>query len=608
MTYLHILKGEMKKLTGNRVFLLLLLFLALLCAYVAFRQPAGGTAQDEVVQEYLAMYEADPEGTEKDVRERLAALEQLESEIRAFNDAGGETYPLTEAQYAEYRRRSAYRSFVALLDREDDYRETLSEVILTARKNYNNYLSSGIPEASFVVRYQVGVVTHYTEQLGWDIDFPVGEVRGYDRILNDDSYQVFLLIALLVGAVLLLLPEKSGMLLLLRSTKGGRGTTIAAKMTVGALMSLVLTLFFALIPATVYIVREGLAGGLLPLQYVFVTAPYRTTVLGGLFLRLAVQSAAGTVFVWTMLLLTLPIRHTVSALGAGGALIAGSYLLSLWGQTHLHNLFHLFNLLTILENSSYLTRWNAFYFGPWSVDYIITLPLFLLAALLLLGALIVWGYVGRHCPIPLTAAGRYNRLQKWVDTLIQTARSALGRIVRQRPRRTRICYSSIYGWEWRKRLQRLLALLCIAVFVVAEAQTVGEDYAPLQTYDDNVYHEYMLLYEGPWTQEKSDAIQAEAARLSALAASRQSLIEQLESGALDEETFRALYTEANDAEMRIEAFDAVLERNRVLRNLNEKGLSASFVYDTGWRLYLQDTDFDVAAAVVILFLAGLFAD
>ncbi|MBQ7338700.1 MAG: hypothetical protein IJW40_09655 [Clostridia bacterium] len=43
MTYLHILKGEMKKLTGNRVFLLLLLFLALLCAYVAFRQPAGGT-------------------------------------------------------------------------------------------------------------------------------------------------------------------------------------------------------------------------------------------------------------------------------------------------------------------------------------------------------------------------------------------------------------------------------------------------------------------------------------------------------------------------------------------------------------------------------------
>ncbi|MBQ7338049.1 MAG: hypothetical protein IJW40_06300 [Clostridia bacterium] len=38
MTYLHILKGELKKLWGNRAFLLLLLLLALVCGCVAARQ------------------------------------------------------------------------------------------------------------------------------------------------------------------------------------------------------------------------------------------------------------------------------------------------------------------------------------------------------------------------------------------------------------------------------------------------------------------------------------------------------------------------------------------------------------------------------------------
>jgi hypothetical protein len=79
-------------------------------------------------------------------------------------------------------------------------------------------------------------------------------------------------------------------------------------------------------------------------------------------------------------------------------------------------------------------------------------------------------------------------------------------------------------------------------------------------------------------------------------------------GKLDKETFNARYTEANDAEMRLEAFEAVTERDRVLRELHKAGHAVSFVYDTGWKRYLYDTDFDVAAAAIILLLAGLFAD
>ena len=41
MTYLHILKGEMRKLWSNKAFLLLLLLLALMCGYVASRRTSA---------------------------------------------------------------------------------------------------------------------------------------------------------------------------------------------------------------------------------------------------------------------------------------------------------------------------------------------------------------------------------------------------------------------------------------------------------------------------------------------------------------------------------------------------------------------------------------
>ncbi|MBR0443063.1 MAG: hypothetical protein IIX15_01860 [Clostridia bacterium] len=608
MTYLHILKGEIKKLWSNRAFLLLLLLLALMCGYVASRQPVTVPSWQDELEQYLDAYEADPEGVVADIRARVEAIDALIKQQQQATVTGQGIPTMNEEQVEEYRRRSLYRELLSLFDREGEYRTTLNDVIRTARKNYANYLSSGIPEESFVVRYQIGVVTHYTEQLGWEMDFPVGQVRGYDHILKDNSYQVFLLLALLVGAVLLLLPEKSGMLSLLRSTKGGRGTTIAAKLTTGAIMSLALTVGFSLIPAIIFVAKTGLGGGLLPLQYVFPTAPYHTSVLGGLLIRLGVQAAVGTVFVWCVLLLTVPLRHTVSALGAGGGIIAVSYLLGLWGRTHPHNLFHLFNLMTVLDSSAHLSQWNAFHFGKWSVDYIVTLPIFLLAALLLFGGLTTWAFVGRRCPIVLTASGRYSRLQSLTDAAVQKVRATVAKVVPKKQRRMRFYGTGVLGWEWSKTLRRLLSVVCLALLLISEVQTVKNDYAPVQTYEDNVYHQYMTRFEGEWSEEKSAAIAAEAARLSDLASSRDQLEKDYREGKIDEATFRTRYTEANDAEMRLEAFEAVTERDRVLRELHKAGHAVSFVYDTGWKRYLYDTDFDVAAAAIILLLAGLFAD
>lgn len=389
MTYLHLVTAEWKKLWGSRMFCLLLVFLAVINAVMLCWEPVAVSAGTAIMCELLDQYDAAPEETEREVRARLAALDELDALARQA-DERGESYPLTVEQLAEYGRRAGYRKFIALVDREQSWRQTLNNVILNARKNHNNYIDSGVSKETFVVRYQVGVVTHYQNALQRGMEFPVREVRGYDHILNDHSSTVFILIALLAGAVLLLLPEKQGMLTLVRSTRNGRWQTIVVKLTVGALMSLVLTAAFSLIPVSIYAVRYGLSGRFLPLQCVFPAAPYYTTILGGCLLRLVVQATVGTVFVWCVLLLTVPLRHTVSALGAGGGIIAASYLIGLWGKTHPHNLFHLFNLMTVLDSSAHLSQWNAFHFGKWSVDYIVTLPIFLLAALLLLGGLIIW--------------------------------------------------------------------------------------------------------------------------------------------------------------------------------------------------------------------------
>lgn len=607
LTYRHIVKGEIKKLWSNKLFLLLLVFLALICAYVTSRQSATVPSWQEELDQLLAAYEISPEETEAEVRERVAALDKWELLLRG-TDEDGEPFTLTEEQAEEFRHRAPYQKFLALLDREDTYRETLSTVIRTARKNYDNYISAGIPAESFVVRYQIGVVSHYTEQLNWDMEFPVGQVRGYDYLLENQSYPIFLCLALLMGAVLLLLPEKNGMLSLLRSTKGGRCATILAKLATGACMSAVLTVGFFLLSSVILVAKTGLSGALLPLQYVYATAPYHTSVLGGLLLRLLTQAALGTLFVWCVLLLTIPLRHTVSALGAGGGMIAASYLLGVWGKKHPHNPFHLFNMMTIMDSSSHLSQWNSFYLGTWSVDYLITLPIVLSVALLLIGAFNVWAFAGRYCPLVLTAAGRYSRLQAAIDWMGQTVRREIARRMPKMPRRSRRYGSFLPGWEWRKIRRRMLTVICLALLLISEARTLWVDYAPLKTYSNRIYHEYMTLYEGPWNEEKSAAIRAEQQRLSSLMAARDTLAEKYEAGNMDETTFHARYAEANDAEMRLQVFDAITERDRTLRELHEQGYEVSFVYDTGWNLYLQDTDFDAAAAVVILLLAGMLAD
>ena len=74
MTYLHILRGEIKKLWGNRAFLLLLLLLALVCGYVASLQPVTVPSWQGELAAMIDAYAVDPKGVEADIRTRGASL------------------------------------------------------------------------------------------------------------------------------------------------------------------------------------------------------------------------------------------------------------------------------------------------------------------------------------------------------------------------------------------------------------------------------------------------------------------------------------------------------------------------------------------------------
>ena len=144
MTYLHILKGEIKKLWSNRAFLLLLLLLALVCGYVAARQPVSVPSWQDELEQYLDAYEADPEGVVADIRTRVEAIDTLLKQQQQAAISGQEIPSMSEEQKEDFRRRALYNQVLSLLERETQYRATLDNVILTARKNYANYLSSGI--------------------------------------------------------------------------------------------------------------------------------------------------------------------------------------------------------------------------------------------------------------------------------------------------------------------------------------------------------------------------------------------------------------------------------------------------------------------------------
>ena len=592
--------GECRKLYQNKIFLMTLALLltvsGLLCLRMPYERRYG--EQREQIDAYLAEYQVSGAAFEAAVRSRVQTVDEYQNSADS-RDSSAESEMPDEVRVA-YDTYLADVMFIRFLDSTRKYEPTLEATIETARGQYYNYLQSGRQEDDFIVRYQVGMVNHYTRQLQKNISIPAEIVDGWDVILKDQGYLPFYLASLLILGALLLLPEKSAMLPLLRSTKRGRLPLILAKLLVGAAGAVVLLLSFALLHGLLIASRTGLGGALLPIQCVFVTAPFACSVIEGVLMQLALRALAGIGLVWLMLLISIFTKRYVSLLGIGGGIVAASYGLSLLGRWNAHGPIGQLNLLDIMQTSDFLTRWNAFRVGkacvvlqkmliPWLVG---------IAAVMFAVSCVVFcrcRVVGR------AQSTAWMRLRE----VAQRRYESFARRTNKKSRRYPI---GIDAWERHKLIFQRVFFLLLLLLLIGQYYAIDTRYAPNETFIDGMYQEYMTLLEGEYSEQTQLAMQAQKDKLRAATAAMSEAQTRYDNGEISREEYSNLIKAGNLATQRLQNMAVVDEKLFYLHTLHAEGKTPYVLYDTGWMLFLQDSEDVALIAFLILVLASMFAD
>ncbi len=586
--------SEIRKLYQNKIFLVSVALLLAVSGFLCLRMPYERRYGErrEQVDSCIAAYHAQGAAYEEEVRSRVQmvtdylsslAEEEMPAEVRAA-----------------YRTYSADVKVIHLLEGTQQYEATLAATIETARRQHDNYLQSGWQKDDFVVRYQVGMVNHYTRQLQKNIDIPVAIVDGWDVILQDQGYLPFYLAALLILGALLLLPEKHAMLPLLRATKRGRLPLILAKLLAGAAGSVALLMAFALLHGILIASRTGLSGAFLPLQSVFTTAPIMCSVIGGVLLQLALRAMAGVSLVWLMLLLSIFTKRYVSLLGIGGGLIAASYGLSLWGRWNARGPIGQLNLMDVLQGSDYLTRWNAFRVGKSCVVLQKMLIPWLLGIAVLLFAL---------CCITFCRCRVVGRAQSIVlRRLREVVQRRYEHFLRRINKKARLYPVRIRAWERHKLISQKAFALLLLLLLVGQYYVVGIRYAPSEAFTEALYHDYMTLLEGEYSEQTQILLQSEKDKLHAAIVAAAGAQIPYENGEITREEYGELIEAGNMATQRLGYMERVDDKLSYLSMLHAEGKSPYVLYDTGWKLFLEESEDVCLIAFLILVLASIFAD
>ncbi len=175
-----------------------------------------------------------------------------------------------------------------------------------------------------------------------------------------------------------------------------------------------------------------------------------------------------------------------------------------------------------------------------------------------------------------------------------------GRVKRRKQRTALTCKRlQIPFYEFRTVFCSTGLVVLVLLVVVGQVFYRTRTLEPGTTYRETVYRGYMLKLEGELTPEKEAYLCAERERLNQIFAEFAQAEEAYQNGSASFSEYIRLRAASLDAEKRSEVFARVEERYRQIRE--EGGV---FVYDTGWKLLLNDEN---ALYLLLLLLIPTFA-
>ena len=586
-----LIRYEFKKLFAHRIIPIMLLAITVFNILLISSQiDEKKVLEEQQLDAFLADYRADPEGMETYMQEHLESYRKAVESLRG----NGERYPFPDNIYSDNDATIFANVFPKMKNYTSDYQKTIKMSIRIASGHIEEYRYLGYPENSFEVAYQQGVMDSY--EVLKDMEFPLVNIRGYDIFLDYSGFGVIAMIAMIIGGMLILIPEKSGgMVGILRVSKHGRSATYGAKMIVAFVYCLLVCAVLTVSAlATVGFVC-GFGGISAPLQMVesFRLCPIMTTVGGGLAMTFLLRVFSCFVFMVAVIALSAVFTGYVPAFSIGILFTAANYLAATKDYLNAYDPLKNLNFFWSINGKETLVYWrgiNLFGICIPALESVLLVYTVIFAVSLFLA----WYFYTAGKGVEFRALRNFSRrITVWI-------KNKLTRFTRRKR-------ATLIGYEI-KKIMTPFACLVLAGVLVGTVLLSDSAFRPKRrSFYEVTYAEYMDEYGGEWTEEKDARLQAEYREFREIIAQKEAMVFQYQKGEIDRETYFAYSDKLSYAENRVDIVQMLCETSATLRRLNEEGKIASFVNEIGWNRMIKN-NFSYLYLIFIIFLfSGVYA-
>jgi len=595
-------KSELKKIFGNRFFIVVLIILLLTNGILAYREaPDAGKVPAEDIKDFVEYYLEHPDEIEQYRKDRATAknnffdseeyLEGVELE-----DAVPDVYSKSDA----YNDDDLLNALNRVLGVRGTVEESITRVISNGENNKRLLKRKGIGEGEFLYVYQQKAIDTYTalkEPVVNSVD--VEYINGWGAWLNYNAGTVLMLVALtLLGSSVFGVEGRCGTLELIRTFKKGRRHTAFAKCLAALTVSAGVGVAFCLTSLIGVGFKNGYSSLTNAIQSVsgYELVPFVADIWQYALVHIAGVVLTAVVFCTFSTLIGAMFRGAVVAL-TGGALFAALNLL-LWKFNYktTNNPLQFLNLFAAADGDalfSYIHGMSLFgeFVQCWIVLVCLSLILCVVFTFLAVFGFDRFGTKDLRIPI-------FRAIFKWIKTSYE---KLINRITAKRGLRMRS--TSIMSIEHYKiYFSRGLVLVMIAL-VALKAVNTAEHYEDIYSKDE-IYYNFLSKVRGEWNEEKHEYISSELSWAKATISKYDKMQSAYSNGNLSSDEFRAFLVDYSYAEQIEIPLEAIYNTSQHLEKLAKEGISGSFVYDTGWK-QLNNRDYDMYLYLIVIIVGSV---
>lgn len=601
---MNLIYYELKKIFGFGFVRVIILVFLILNVFVCIYQTSyiNGSIPIKDIVSLFQWAADDPAEVSKVYNDLIEEQKEQDELYEEQMNLGNFEYeaPKTANQYVSSENFTDLQLFNVLFNEISSirsYPDTLEKVVGQARRNLQEYESTGITKDAYVYKLQQRIIETYeslksTVQIGFE--YP----HGWQDYFSYSIGNIFICaVLLLISSLLFTEDNRTGVLTVIRASRCGRMPTALAKLTALLLISIGTVLLFSAESFVIIGLRIGYSSPLNAIQSIntFRLCPYDINIGQYFLAQLGVRLLAFSLFaLFTAAVSVFVYQHTI-------VYICG---LGFWGLNFLIDSIHyistnnplkLLNFIAASSANTMFTEYRAFNLFKNVGSTVLLLIAIYLSFIILI------------CVITLEKYCRgYNTVRVNTFALVDLFKN-VNRLFAYHPakksKKYRLSllnfelYKSIISSRYWVVILALLLIHCYNANILTEHK---------KTFSEAVYEEYMTLYAGSLTDEKRRAIADERNKIDTILSKEEEIRLAYLNNDIPFEDYSEYLQEHRYAYNRNELFRKIEGQRNYIDELRGTNRDAWFVYDTGWnKLFFSSFDWTLYAAVLLLF-AGIF--